>query len=330
MSATTMDVFFSPAYGKLYEEIEGGTCETFDFRCEFGQVRNVFIRRKVPFETGPEGLYDITTPYGYGGPVIVETSDPDRLVRAYEAEFSRYCSDRRIVSEFIRFHLFDNGAVRERFSGEVVQAGQNIVRSCDFPLDLIWMDFEHKVRKNVKRAQAEGLAIEIDRNGEGLGSFLEIYYNTMERNQASEYYRFSRDFFERLNRDLRGRYAYFHVLKNGRVVSTELVLFSQRYAYSFLGGTKEEFFALRPNDFLKYEIIRWCRESGIEKFVLGGGYRKDDGIFRYKKSFAPSGEVPFYVGRRVHDPASYEALVEERRKTGASLEPTGYFPAYRA
>ena len=33
--------------------------------------------------------------------------------------------------------------------------------------------------------------------------------------------------------------------------------------------------------------------------MLGGGYGADDGIFRYKRSFAPHGLVPFFVGRRV-------------------------------
>ena len=38
--------------------------------------------------------------------------------------------------------------------------------------------------------------------------------------------------------------------------------------------------------------------AGFVLRVLGGGYGADDGIFRYKRSFAPHGLVPFFVGRR--------------------------------
>ena len=52
----------------------------------------------------------------------------------------------------------------------------------------------------------------------------------------------------------------------------------------------------------------------------------DDGIFRYKRSFAPHGLVPFFVGRRVLEPELYAELTE--RAGGAS--DGAFFPAYRA
>ena len=96
--------------------------------------------------------------------------------------------------------------------------------------------------------------------------------------------------------------------------------------YSYLGGTDEEYFAYRPNDFLKYHIIRWGFEHGYRQFVLGGGYGADDGIFRYKKSFAPEGIVRFYTGQAVFDSTGYDALCALR----TDLPNSGFFPRYRA
>lgn len=121
------------------------------------------------------------------------------------------------------------------------------------------------------------------------------------------------------------------MVKDGRVIATELVLCSSKYAYSFLGGTMDEYFALRPNDFLKNEIIKWCYETGREKLVLGGGYHMDDGIYRYKRSFSSAPDMPFYTGRHVFNPNAYERMISERKKEDASFDMNAsFFPLYRS
>ena len=86
---------------------------------------------------------------------------------------------------------------------------------------------------------------------------------------------------------------------------------------------------------LKHEVGEWGRGAGHRAYVLGGGYTHLDGIFRYKLSFAPSGEVPFRAGCWVLDPDGNSALVEDRRAFeragGNDWSPRpGFFPTYRA
>jgi len=69
--------------------------------------------------------------------------------------------------------------------------------------------------------------------------------------------------------------------------------------------------------------------------VLGGGYRGSEGLLRYKKSFAPHGEVPFRLGQKMHDPERAAQLLEDRRRwelaRGADWRPDpAFFPQYRA
>jgi hypothetical protein len=96
-----------------------------------------------------------------------------------------------------------------------------------------------------------------------------------------------------------------------------------------MGGTIASAFPDRPNDLLKDELIRWSRERGAEVVVLGGGVSGEDGIFRYKLSFAPTGIRPLMVGRWVVDPATYDELVKLRERQGPIAAST-FFPAYRA
>jgi hypothetical protein len=79
----------------------------------------------------------------------------------------------------------------------------------------------------------------------------------------------------------------------------------------------------------------WAKRSGKARFVLGGGHLPDDGIFRYKRSFAPEGVVPFRVGQRILDQGAYDCLLEARSKAataegGEWIPQEGFFPAYRS
>ncbi|MGM0577359.1 MAG: GNAT family N-acetyltransferase [Myxococcota bacterium] len=273
--------------------------------------------------------WDLVTPYGYGGPYRRGAPDPVAFWDAFDA----WAADAGIVSQFARLSLFPDQLVP--FRGEVVDVMPNVVRRLDLPPGDLWMDYAHKVRKNVKKARRSDLSVEVDEEGARLGAFLDIYYGTMDRRSAARGFYFDEGFFRAIVRELPGQFAFFHVWDDARIVSTELVLVSARHLYSFLGGTVRDAFRKRPNDLLKHAVVRWGMERGREAFVLGGGYGGEDGIFRYKKAFAPNGVVSFRAGRRVHDEEACEALLERRRAReaacGRTFEPApGFFPAYRA
>jgi CelD/BcsL family acetyltransferase involved in cellulose biosynthesis len=221
------------------------------------------------------------------------------------------------------------------YPGQVEVLQPNIVRSLDLNEQALWADVDHKVRKNVKRARACGVVIERDDTGRHLSAFAAIYESTLKRRGASTDYFFPHSFFEKLHASVPGQFMYFHARSADVVVSTELVLISADRVYSFLGGTQDNAFHLRPNDLLKYEVTLWAKREGKQAFVLGGGHTPGDGIFRYKKSFAPRGVTPFRVGKRVLNRPTYDALVESRgayaKRLGQEWVPKAdYFPAYRA
>ena len=56
-----------------------------------GGVLHAFLVRPLP-----DGACDLTTPYGYGG--------PQGAGSAWRAPFRAACAERRVVSEFVRFH----------------------------------------------------------------------------------------------------------------------------------------------------------------------------------------------------------------------------------
>lgn len=325
------EVFANPNYLRLFEsETTKAVCALFE--SANGTVMYPFLLRNVDEGGSQNTARDIISPYGYGGAVAIESSDKTALTTEFWCHFDSWCKSINVVSEFVRFTLFSDSLLE--YCGQVVEKQDNVVRSLDLTPDELWMDFDHKVRKNVKKAQRLGVTIEVDLNGESFDEFYRVYTDTMDRRSASPAYYFGEDFFRELHESLAGQFAYFHAWHEGRIVSSELVLLSAENIYSFLGGTVREDFDKRPNDLLKYEVMLWAGKKGKKHFVLGGGYAAGDGIFKYKKAFAPAGNVPFRVGCRILNPITYDSLVKKsiRRRTldGLPLPASDYFPAYRA
>lgn len=321
------DVFYLSGYSKAFmqEAPKNGTPILLYYENGKDRAVNVVLRRDVALDEKLSGkvqkgqYFDLITPYGYGG-FWGDISDWEGLNQAY----TQYCVDNGYVCEFIRFELFTD--YHKHYNGEVETRTHNVVRNLEMPLDKIWMDFKQKVRKNVKRANANNLQIIIESANTHLEDFLRIYYSTMDRTNAEDEYYFSKQFYDNLN-EMKDNVMYFYAVYNKKIISAELVIYGSQACYSYLGGTDREHFDLRPNDFLKYEIIKWAKEKGLRDFVLGGGYGQDDGIFQYKACLAPHGIKNFYIGKKIFDKETYEYLVSLR--TGEQLN-EAYFPTYRS
>lgn len=325
------EVFAHPDYVSLFAGSDDrAMCAVLD--SVQGKVMFPFLLRSLrslDWFSGPDDVYDIAGPYGYGGAYAIGSPIPT----LFWHEFEQWALHNKIVSVFTRLSLFPDQLIP--FTGTVEVKSQNVVRYLDLDPDAMWMAYDHKVRKNVKRAQQNGLRVEIDLTGERLADFLSIYYATMDRNNAAKQYYFEETFFRKIIDQLTTQCAFFHVWDDSRIVSSELVLLSHNDIYSFLGGTYPDAYPARPNDLLKHAIIEWGQAQGKRAFVLGGGYEDNDGIFRYKKSFAPNGVVPFKVGKHIYDLHLYEELIKQHQNWEAARHrewtpSLNFFPAYRS
>lgn len=315
-ASSEADPFAHPTHVDLFAD-DGDVACCAVLTWDEGSVLLPFVLR------GIEGTHhrDVTSAYGYGGPFVSGDVSAAHWAELW-AGFDAWCARHDVVSEFLRFStsLDPRGLA---YPGELHHRSTTIVRTLDLEPDELWMNFEHKVRKSVNKARRSGVEISVDTDGDRLDDFLAIYEGTMARRGAHERYLFSRRFFERIRDEMHGSYAFFHAEADGAVISTELVLAGRHTIYSYLGGSDEAAFALRPNDLLKHSVMTWGAERGATCFVLGGGASPGDGIERYKLSFAPQGARPFSTGQRVMNTSAYTALA------GDAAPDDAYFPAYR-
>ena len=330
---------YHPDYAELFASDSEKAQAAVYTHASGAQVLYPFLLRQIAGlsesqQLGLGELYDIVSPYGYGGPYYMGLAEHREVAeRSFWTEFQAAACARNIVCEFIRFDLLDSST--SWYPGDRLFNQRNVVVDLTKDEADQWMHYRHKVRKNVQRAQRRGVQVVVDTKATFLDDFIQVYYATLERRHASCWYFFDRRFFTQLQAALPARFLYLHAVYQGEIISTELVLFSDATMYSFLGGSLWEHRDMRPNDLLKHVAINYRRAKGFKRYILGGGNHDGDGIYRYKLSFDPDGSVPFCVGHQIFLPGAYERLVQLRTKSeadrGQEWKPhPGFCPDYRS
>lgn len=327
-STVGWDVQYLSDYVKAF--CQGTTDEPVLFLYKKGEESavNVLIKRDISYLDWFADIiekntyFDLVTPYGYGG-YVGNVANPKEMLKQHQ----EYCAQKGYIGEVIKFNPLST--LIEYYNGVLEKPFKNVICDLRPEMEELWKAFKPKVRKNVKRAKEYGLKLVVDEEHKYLEEFKRIYYGTMDRNNATDNFYFKDSFFGYMNK-LKENAVYFHVMYEDKIISTELILYSEEKAYSFLGGTDANYYEMRPNDFLKYEIMKWCKSRRIKYFVLGGGYGREDGIYVYKTSFAPNGIYDFCVGTNLFDTEAYQYLCQIRKKQDAFFdEKSRMFPAYR-
>lgn len=322
---TGREPFAHPAYAGLFAN-EGNQAVALLWE-ERGTVLLPLILRPLPADLpGAAGWRDAVSPYGYGGP-FGQTADWG----TFYAALLDWMRREQVLTTFIRASLEQRPPDLELPGYQALHLSDNVVVDVRRPEEEQWKQFEHKVRKNVNKARRAEMRAEIQPDFRNLNGFLDIYHGTMQRREAGDWYYFERPFFQTFEDELPGSFVLAEVFDpSGQLVSTELVLQSERFLYSYLGGTRKEAFPHAPNDLLKYAVIEYGRKNGKESYVLGGGYAPGDGIFRYKKAFDADGVQPFYGVRLTAETGVYDTLTQTHRQQSGQELVGHFFPAYRA
>lgn len=261
-------------------------------------------------------LYDLETPYGYGGPLI-EGVASDKAQQSFLKEFSTYCHENRIVSQFVRFHpLLGNHDLMPCFF-ETRYLRDTIYIDTETS-DLIMRNMDSKNRNMVRKAIKNGITVE-QRPIQDYRDFMEMYEETMIRDNADKYYIFHEDYFK-FQDNLKDNACIFYAMFEGKPVAGSIIYFNDRFVHYHLSGSYAEYRKYAPTNLLLYEVARWASGRGIKKFHLGGGMTPDDNLFGFKKQFNKNGRLPFMVGRTIFDTVAYENLLKIREESDPSFD----------
>ncbi len=320
------DVYFTPEYAGLWTPIEGGEPLLFAWEDELGRFLCPFRKRRIP---GADGLHDITSDYGYGGPLLLPaepSTAPELATRAVRA-FDDACAELGVVAEFTRFHpLVDNASLLESthhpvFCNETAWVDLSLTEA------LIWRQVRKGHRYDIRKAERLGVAIRVGDSAEDARTCYRLYERSMTAVGARPYYLFGADFFASTMEQLAGDAVILLAELGGEAIAAAMFLYGDRYCHYHFSGMDRRHASHTPNKLLMFRAIQWARERGLEKLHLGGGFggADDDSLMRFKTGFTKQ-RASFHIARRVHDAEAYGRLCAQ---AGVAAETTGWFPAYR-
>lgn len=326
------DIYYLSGYVKANQFIEDGNPTLIYYENEKIRVINVvnirdiakskFFNEKIPFNT----YFDMSTPYGYGGFLVEGEVNKDDVKQFYE-EYSIFCKENRIISEFIRFNPLLNNHTYFTELFEISFNRETIFIDLESE-EIIWNNMKSTSRNRIRNAQKMKIMVEKDNSIESMNNFIKLYYKTMEKNNADNSYYFNKNYFEQLLQ-LKGECEIFNAVFNGKVIASMIVLAGKDFIHYHLGATDPEYYILSPNNLLFYEVAKWGSMNGYKYFHLGGGYSSsNDGLFRFKKTLNKHGTLQFFIGKIIWNMDIYEKLLDIR-KIDKQLNNTAFFPTYR-
>jgi len=325
-----LDIYFSTSYGKMCELVDEGVCCRFDLNNAHGHVINQFIKRPVPFLIDGVQYYDIVTPYGYGGPIIVQTNDRKALVEDYGKEFARYCAENNIICEFIRYHpILKNSEdfesiYQNTYSRHTV--GTNL-KDYDDPVQ---SEFTKSARREVRKGEKAGVRCIVNVNPADLSIFRTLYEETMDRNHAGTMYYFPDAYYKMLTNELRDSLLEIQAVIENEVIASEIYFISDGIMHAHLLGSNNRLLEIGGGAILEATAARWGKENQYRYIHHGGGRSSDpeDPLYLYKKKFGKNTQFDFYVGKKIWDQKLYDKAVSIWTAKGSVKNPS-YFPLYR-
>jgi hypothetical protein len=272
-------------------------------------------------------FYDLITPYGYGGPLVnLKVNNQIKALESTKSFFEEYKEHvirNNFVCEFIRFHpilknweMFDN-VFKIEYLNDV------IIIDLSRNLKEIWMDIRNSHRRCINRSIKEGCEVKFitKPSKEDINNFIKIYYQTMDKTKAAQKYYFSKEFIE----------DHFKLLDTvlvqleykNKIIGSSINPYGKNYIYGFLTGTSAEK-NVYPSHLMLFELMKWAKDRNFKYLNIGGGLRKNDNLFLYKKGFSKK-EFPFYIAKLIFNEDIYNELTNINNK----VDSKNYFPNYR-
>jgi lipid II:glycine glycyltransferase (peptidoglycan interpeptide bridge formation enzyme) len=143
----------------------------------------------------------------------------------------------------------------------------------------------------------------------------------MDKTKAAQKYYFSKEFIE----------DHFKLLDTvlvqleykNKIIGSSINPYGKNYIYGFLTGTSAEK-NVYPSHLMLFELMKWAKDRNFKYLNIGGGLRKNDNLFLYKKGFSKK-EFPFYIAKLIFNEDIYNELTNINNK----VDSKNYFPNYR-
>ena len=253
-------------------------------------------------------IFDIESPYGYGGPI--SNSKEKQFIKEVAENFSQWCNQNNIIVEFLRFHPLINHI--NFYWGTKKYNRKTICMDLDSEITTQYRPRRQKDLKEIKKYNYTlNKATTIDEKIK----FKHIYIENMNNINAKEFYFFNNEYFDCLfENDI---CDIWFVKYNNVIIATTSILknkYSRCVEYHLSARVKYEkkFKEINKNVFTYSQVYMlnalasYYKDNKYKLFYLGGGRSSDpkDSLFFFKNGFSNT-LIDFEIAYHIHDKKKY-------------------------
>ena len=312
LSTGRQDIYFTPEYYKLYENLGDGNAKCFVFEKKEDIALYPFLINAVNdlgYDLDKE-YSDIQGAYGYNG--IISSSNKSEFISSFYVAFDDFILKNNIIVEFTRFHpLLKNYKFSKGFM-DISFDRKTLFIDLSRKYEDIFKTFQTTTRKQIKRCfHKYNLNVDIIENDvTHLDIFYSIYEEAMDRVQSAEQLYFNIKYFNDLI--LNTKSALFISRYEGRPISAIIVFYNKKYVHGHLGGALTDYLYTSSLSLLYSEIIKFGIEKKCGLFHAGGGNTSsiNDKLLQFKLNFSNS-TADFYIGKKIHNKPVYNKVVKQ-------------------
>lgn len=334
------EILVKPEWDQILAEIENYDCyHTYEYHAVSRQpderpVLLVYRSRDsliaLPLLIRPvEGTpyFDATSVYGYSGPIFKSFNDSLDYTHFHNA-LEGYFVEKKVITVFSRLNPFiENQTSVIQGIGEIEALGDVVNIDLTKDIDLQRQLFSkttkrylNKVRKlcYTRKSTAE----------EDIITFIDLYYENMNRVHAKESYYFDKDYFFKMinSKDFTTEVIFAILKETDEIISGAMIMRTNNIIQYHISGTKNDYLHLTPIRLLLDETRISGTEDNYRYFNLGGGLGgESDSLLYFKASFSKDFKT-FNIWKYIVDSEVYEKLISENEKLTDEVH---FFPLYR-
>lgn len=293
--------------------------------CEEGFIALPLVLRPI----NETSLFDCTSVYGYSGPISnKENFDfKDSFIKFFQSELKKFCIDRNIVSIFSRLHPLINQNTVLKDLGEVVPLNKTVVIDLRLSPDDQKKQYRKSNKSEINQLRKKGFIVEESKRREDIDRFIEIYFETMDRVNASPSYYFSKEYFYSFIESKQFVVKLLLAKKDEKIVAGAIFTQTKKIMQYHLAGTDNNYIKDTPMKLILDEARLIGNKLGLEFLHLGGGVggSDEDALFKFKAGFSDL-FCQFSVWKYVVNEVKYLELVKAK---GIVDVKSNFFPLYR-
>lgn len=324
-SFSNYDIYYLCGYVKAFHVHGDGEPQLLYYTSDGIRAIYVYIQREIT-----EGVYDIITPYGYGG-ILFDGDVSEKKLLSFKIDYRDYMIEKGVVDNFVRYHPILNNAANMRFISTIIDLGNTVAMDLSSE-DIIWNNITSKNRNMIRKAEKNGVEIMHDRSLDLFEDFMRIYNSTMDKDNAEDYYYFEKEFYYSIHNDLYDNYEMFYAVYEDEIIAMSIMIFANGHMHYYLSGSLSEYRNLAPGNLLLYKAALWGCQQGFDIFHLGGGVGSgEDNLYKFKAAFNKNSDFQFSIGKEIFNQEKYNELVNDRIDKDPLFDyNSSFFPLYRS